>query len=185
MKILVYGSGDFGQVLRGLAEDCGHQFAGFIDDVHPGNSGVIGAFEAACLSHAPAAHAVALAVGYRHFAEREELFAKVRGAGYLLPALVHPEAYVHRSAEVAAGAVVMARAIADRGARLGEACVLWPGANVSHDAVVGRNTFLSPDAVVCGFATVGQRCFVGAGAVIADHCSVPDDAFIKAGSVVS
>ncbi len=183
MRILVYGSGDFGQVLRGLAEDCGHEFAGFIDDLHPGNAGVIGAFDAACRSHAPAAHAVALAVGYRHFAAREELFAKVRGAGYALPALVHPEAYVHRSAEVAAGAVVMARAIADRGARLGESCVLWPGANVSHDSSIGGNSFLSPGAVVCGFAKVGRNCFIGAGAVIADHCSVPDGAFVKAGSV--
>jgi sugar O-acyltransferase (sialic acid O-acetyltransferase NeuD family) len=183
MRILVYGSSDFGRVLRDLAGDCGHEFAGFIDDLHPGNDGVIGNFEAASRSHAPSQHAIAIAVGYKHLEARRALIARVRGAGYALPALVHPEAYVHRSVAVGAGAVVMARAIADRGATLGEGCVLWPGANVSHDASVGGNTFLSPGAIVCGFAKVGGDCFVGAGAVIADHRAVPDGAFVKAGSV--
>jgi len=183
VRILVYGSSDFGAVLKDLAEDCGHEFAGFIDDVHPGNDRVVGNFESACLSHPPARHAIAIAVGYKHLEARRALLAKVRNAGYALPALVHPAAYVHRSVEVGAGAVVMARAIADRAARLGEACVLWPGANVSHDASIGANTFLSPGATICGFAKVGGNCFIGASAVVADHRTVPDGAFVKAGSV--
>jgi sugar O-acyltransferase (sialic acid O-acetyltransferase NeuD family) len=183
VRILVYGASEFGAVVRDLAADCGFEFAGFIDDVHPDRDGVIGDFASACVSHAPAAHAIAIAVGYRHLEARRALAARVRAAGYALPALVHPEAYVHRSAAVGAGAMVMARAIADRAARLGEATVLWPGANVSHDAAIGANTFLSPGATVCGFAVVGAGCFIGAGAVIADHRTVPDGAFVKAGSV--
>ncbi len=34
----------FGQVIQCLVEDCGHEFAGFIDDVYEGE-GVLGPFE--------------------------------------------------------------------------------------------------------------------------------------------
>lgn len=181
----MYGSTEFGAVLRDVLADCGHQFAGFIDDVHPGNPGVVGSFAAARASHLPDAHALVLAIGYKHLEARKRIHAEARAAGYRFPALVHPAAHVHGSVEIGEGAIVMARAIIDRGARVGELCVLWPGANVSHDSVVAANTFLSPGAIVCGFARVGSGCFLGAGSVVADHRSVPDGAFVKAGSVRS
>lgn len=183
MKLLVYGSSDFGAVLRDVLADCGHEFAGFVDDLNPTRAGVLGAFESVRASHAPSAHAMVMAIGYKHLADRARIFAAVRAAGYRLPPLIHPAAHVHATAAVGEGAVVMARAIVDRGARLAEASVLWPGANVSHDSEVGANTFLSPGAIVCGFARVGAGCFIGAGAVVADHRAVPDGSFVKAGSV--
>lgn len=183
MNLLVYGSSAFGAVLRDVLADCGHRFAGFVDDVHPANPGVVGSFAAASASHPPGEYGLVLAIGYNHLEARSRIFAQARAAGYRFATLVHPAAHVHASAKVGEGAVVMARAIVDRAALLGDACVLWPGANVSHDSAVGANTFLSPGAIVCGFACVGSGCFLGAGSVIADHRCVPDGSFVKAGSV--
>ena len=183
MKLLVYGSSEFGAVLRDLVADCGHEFVGYVDDVNPASPGVVGTFEAVCKSHPGAAHGLVLAIGYKHLEARARILASGRAAGYRFPALVHPTAYVHPSATVGEGALVMARAIVNREARLGETCVLWPGVNVSHDSQIGANTFASPSAIVCGYATVGANCFLGAGSVIADHRTVPDGAFIKAGDV--
>lgn len=183
MKLLVYGSRDFGKVLRELAADCGHAFAGFVDDVEPGNPGVVGSFESACASHPSAEHGLVMAIGYKHLEARARILAAARKAGYRFPALVHPAAHVHPTAHVGEGAIVMARAIVDVRARLGEACVLWQGVNVSHDSAIGDNTFLSPGAIVCGLAKVGANCFLGAGSVITDHRTVPDGSFVKAGAV--
>lgn len=182
MKLLVYGSSEFGAVLRDVLADCGHEFAGYIDDVHPANPGVLGSFEQVRTSHPPSSAGLVLAIGYKHLEARRRIFEAARAAGYRFPALVHPAAHVHASAQVGEGAVVMARAIVDRQASVGEACVLWPGVNVSHDSRIGANTFASPSAVVCGFVTVGRDCFLGAGSVIADHRAVPDGSFVKAGS---
>ena len=183
MKLLVYGSSEFGAVLRDVLADCGHEFGGYIDDVNPANPGVLGAFDQVRASHGPASVGIVLAIGYKHLEARLRIYAAARALGYRFPAMVHPAAHVHRSAAVGEGAVVMAGALVDRNARLGEACVLWPGVNVSHDSVVGANTFASPSAVVCGFASVGTSCFLGAGSIIADHRAVPDGSFVKAGSV--
>jgi sugar O-acyltransferase (sialic acid O-acetyltransferase NeuD family) len=183
VKLLVYGSSEFGAVLRDLVADCGHEFAGYVDDVHGHRPDVVGSFEAARKSHPASAHGLVLGVGYKNLAARAKLFQQSRAAGYRFPALVHPGAYVHKSARVGEGAIVMARAIVDRAAVLGDACVLWPGVNVSHDSEIGANTVLSPDAIVCGFVRVGPDSFLGAGCVISDHCTVPGGSFVKAGAV--
>ena len=43
-KILVYGSKGFGQVIKNLAEICGYEFSGFIDDYESSGLGVVGDF---------------------------------------------------------------------------------------------------------------------------------------------
>jgi sugar O-acyltransferase (sialic acid O-acetyltransferase NeuD family) len=181
-KILVYGSREFGQVVRDLAFQCGYAFAGFIDDLNRGD-GILGAWSEVARSHAPASHAVAVAVGYRHLRERRALYERVRSGGYATPALIHPRAYVREPAAVGEGAFIMAGAVVDVGASVGAFAVVWPGVTINHHSRVGANTFVSPNAAVCGYSSVGEDCFIGAGATIVDHQSVPAGSFVKAGSV--
>lgn len=178
MKLLMYGSREFAQTVIELAADCGHEVAGCIDDFASG-AGVLGSFEEVRRSHAPGEYGIALAVGYANLAARWEAWQKLRAAGYAVPALVHPRAYVARSARLADGAMVMAGAVVDVRARIGEASVLWPGACISHDSVVGNNCFVSPNATLCGYVELGEHSFVGAGAAIVDHCAVPQGTRIK------
>lgn len=184
MKLLVYGSGDFGKLARDLVERCGHEFAGFVDDVHA-VEGVLGSFDQVSRRCAPGEFGIVLAIGYNDLGARARVYERIKSAGYPLPALIHPAAYVHSPERIGEGTIVMARAIVDRGARVGEACVLWPGANVSHDSSIGRNCFLSPNCAVCGFVTVGDGCFLGAACVVVDHREVPANTRIKAGQVFS
>ena len=181
-KILVYGSREFGQVVRDLASQCGYAFAGFIDDLNRG-VGILGAWSEVTRSHAPMSHAVAVAVGYRHLRERRALYERVRSQGYATPALIHPRAYVRDPVSVGEGAFIMAGAVVDVGASVGAFAVVWPGATINHHSRVGGNTFVSPNAAVCGHSSVGEDCFIGAGATIVDHQSVPAGSFVKAGSV--
>lgn len=182
--VLVYGSKDFGQVIRDLVAQCGHPFAGFIDDTTDGPE-VLGTYACVRRTHPPGDHAIAIAIGYRHLAARWQVYRRVRADGYATPALIHPRAYVRDPEAIGSGAFIMAGAIVDVGALIEELTVLWPGANVSHHSTIGANTFLSPGAIVCGFARVGYGCFLGAGAVIVDHMEVPPAHFIKAGTVYS
>lgn len=181
-RILVYGSREFGRVVKDLALQCGHQFAGYIDDIDRGSE-ILGPWDAVTGTHPAPGHTLAFAVGYRHLKERRALFMRARAQGYATPALIHPRAYVRDPAAIGAGAFVMAGATVDVGALVGEFAVIWPGACISHDSVVGTNTFVSPNATICGKSTVGDDCFIGAGAVVVDHQSVAAGSFIKAGSV--
>lgn len=181
-KILVYGSLEFGQVVRDLAILCGYSFAGFIDDLNRGD-GVLGAWDEVTRSHAPTSHAVAMAVGYRHMRERRALHERIRAQGYAMPALIHPRAFVREPAAVGEGAIIMAGAIVDMGVRIDALVVVWPSATIIHDCRIGANTFVSPGATICGSTVVGEDCFIGAGATVVDHRNVPAGTFVKAGSV--
>lgn len=176
MHLLIYGSKEFSLTVAELAEDCGHQVAGFIDDFAPN---VLGTFEQVCKSHPPQDYGMAIAIGYTHLEARWKVWNKVRAAGYAAPALIHPRAYVARTASVGEGAMVMAGALVDMRAQVKEIAVLWPGACVSHDCAVGENSFVSPNATLCGYVELGAHSFVGAGAAIVDHCRVPERARIK------
>ncbi len=179
MKILVYGSRMFGAVIRCLVDDCGHEFAGFIDDVHKGE-GVLGSFERTRMTHPPADYGCVNAVGYSNLAARRDVTARIVAAGYSMPVLVHPRAYVSTTSSIGRGTFVMAGALVDCRVTVDDNVVIWPGVCVSHDCRIGGNTFLSPNCTICGDCQVGCDNFVGAGAVIVSHAVVPDGTRIKA-----
>jgi len=180
--ILVYGSQEFGRVVRRLVEDCGRTFQGFVDDWHTGED-VLGRFDAVIEKYRPDRFEFVIAVGYKNLTARWGVYQRVLVAGYRVATLIHPSAYVARSASILDGAMVMAAAAVDVAATLRELAVLWPGAVISHDSEIGENCFVSPNATVCGHCRVGRDSFIGAGAVIVDHVKVPGGAFVKAGSV--
>ncbi len=182
MELLVYGSKDFGRLVRELLVQCGHRFAGFVDDFNRGPD-VIGPYADALTRFPPVTHGMVIAIGYGHLEGRWKAYEKAKRDGYVVPALMHRTAIVHPGSAVGEGAIVMAGANVDAFSRLGDLTVLWPGTVVSHDCEVGRNCFVSPGAVLCGFVKTGKDCFIGAGSVIVDHRELPDGSFVKAGSV--
>ncbi|MBF0526935.1 MAG: acetyltransferase [Deltaproteobacteria bacterium] len=182
MKILVYGSKDFGRIIQHLVSDCGFEFAGFIDDFYPGPD-VVGTYQDVLTNFLPGQFGLINAVGYNYLPERKKITTQILADGYALPRLIHPRSYVAASVQVEEGVIIMAGAIVDVSSHLSRAAVIWPGVVVNHDSVIGENTFLSPNCTICGSVTVGSNCFIGAGAVVTDHVTVPDNFFIKAGCV--
>ena len=178
-KLLVYGSKEFGQVIRDLIPQSGNEFAGFADDVNTG-PGVIGDFSESLARCPPDKFEMVIAIGYRNLQARWAAYQKAKAAGYSFPKLIHPRAYVRNWEAVGDGSIVMAGALVDMNASLEELVVLWPGAVVNHHSSIGRNVFLSPNSTVCGFVEIGADSFVGAGAVITDHVAVPAGSFMLA-----
>lgn len=181
-KILVYGSQEFGQVVKALVRKCKYEFIGFIDDFNTGEE-IIGSYSEVCKSFLPQDFEIVIAIGYRNIKERWDIYQKVFLDGYNVPCLVHPQAVISDSCKIGQGSIIMAGAIVDVNVQLKELVVVWPGGVVNHDSVINANTFLSPNSTVCGFAEIGKDCFLGAGTIVVDHKKVPDGSFIKAGSL--
>ena len=182
-KILIYGSKSFGNTIRHLAAHCGYSFHGYIDDLNPQGSDVVGDFEQVKKSFSSEEYAVAVAIGYRYLKQRSELLSRVWNASYRTPSLIHPSAYVDPSAEIGEGSFIMSNCTIDINVSIGRGVVIWPGAVVCHDSKVCDNVFISPNATLCGKTTVGKESFIGATASIVDHNTVPDGSFVKAGAV--
>jgi sugar O-acyltransferase (sialic acid O-acetyltransferase NeuD family) len=181
MIILVYGCAEFGQVVKNLVQNCGHEFVGFIDDYKEGDG--IYNYDLADPYILREDTGIVIAVGYKDLRTRWAIYQKVKADGYKVPSLIHPKAVVDESAKIGEGAIVMAGAVVDYNAEIKDLAVLWNGVVVNHDSVIGENTFLSPSSTICGCTTIGRDCFIGAGAVVPDHVKVPDGSFVRAGSV--
>ena len=178
-RLIVYGAGDFGQVVKPLAQECGFDVIGFIDDWHSGVD-ILGPSAGLPERFPPSGYQIAFAIGYRYMDARWRAFERLSRLGYEIPALVHPKAVVAVTATIDDGTFVMAGSIVDTRTHLGQLSVVWPGAIINHDAIIGGNTFLSPGCIVCGHSEIGAGSFIGAGAVVVDHVRVPPGAFIKA-----
>jgi UDP-perosamine 4-acetyltransferase len=126
--------------------------------------------------------AAAVAIGSN--AARQRAGENLLAMGYMLPALVHPSAFVSPSATVGCGAVVMARAIVGTLAAIGELAIINTGAVVEHDARIGTAAHIAPRTALAGGVSVGDRALVGIGSAVCPDLSIGDDAVVGAGSAV-
>jgi UDP-perosamine 4-acetyltransferase len=115
---------------------------------------------------------------------RRELYERATGLGLTLLSAVHPSAIISPSAEIGAGATIMAGVIVNASARIGANVILNTGAIVEHDVEVGDHCHVAPGAIVGGGARLGAGSHVGIGAVVRQGQRIGSNVVIGAGAVV-
>ena len=101
------------------------------------------------------------------------------------PSLIHPTAYVSKSATIANGTVVFANSYVGPNSRIGKFCILNTGASVEHDCSIGNQNFFAPGTILAGRVIIGDNCFLGMGSLISDGISIGSDSVIAANSFVN
>lgn len=69
-------------------------------------------------------------------------------AGYELPSLAHPDAYISSSASIGIGTVIKNKAVVQTNVKVGRDCIISAGAVIDHDAEVGDYCHINSGAVV-------------------------------------
>ncbi len=96
---------------------------------------------------------------------RAEWLERLERAGYTLPVLVHPRAYVSPSAALSPGAVVLALAAVGARASVARGAIVNMGAIADHDCVIGACAHLAPGAIVKAGGSVPAQVKVESGRV--------------------
>lgn len=116
MKLLILGAGGHGKVVKEVAESivdssgkCVYEQIEFLDDK---NKEAIGKIEDIEKFVGEFDHAF---VGIGNNKLRGKLINRLERAGYKIPVLIHPTAYVSRSAEIRKGTVIEPKAIVKAG----------------------------------------------------------------------
>jgi len=203
--MIVYGGGGHGKSVVDLVRAIGcHRVTGIVDDgLTPGSLilgiPVLGTSNVLADLHAQGIHFAANGIGgIGNVNIRLQAFEKLVGAGFTLPVLVHPAAWIEPSAKLEPGVQVMAFSYVGPDARIGFGSLINTGACVSHDGRLGRVVNLSPGALLGGNVTienyaqigmhatinlglcVGERSIVGNGATVIAH--VPAGTRVPAGA---
>jgi len=115
---------------------------------------------------------------------RIKLFEAAKKAGFVLPAIISPRAYISKYATVDEGSVVMHDAVINSNANIGKNCIINTKALIEHDSSIEAHCHISTGVIVNGDVTVEKNCFIGSGATIKEAIIIKEDSFIKMGSIV-
>ena len=114
---------------------------------------------------------------------RIKLFNLAKEAGFSLPSIISPRAYVSTYASVGEGTVIMHDAIVNASASVEENCIINTKAIIEHDVVIRKHCHISTGAIVNGEANIGEGTFVGSSSTTKEGIIIKENSFIKAGSV--
>ena len=144
-KLLILGAGSHGQEVREIAESL-HVFQkiDFLDD-DKNKLEVVGTWADFEIFKGTYNSAI-VAVGNEH--TRKLWFAKLSGAGFIIPTLVHPSAIVSQNATLGPGTVICARATISSGVQVGSGCIISAGVILGRDEIIDDWTHISAGGVV-------------------------------------
>lgn len=160
MNLLILGAGGHGRVVAEIAQDCGYDHISFLDDNSPDAIGRIDELERFANQFDNAF------AGIGNNVLREQLILRLEAAGYHVPVLIHPSAYVSRTAKIGKGTVVEPKAIVNAGTVVGLGCIISVGAIVDHNVVVGKCSHINAGSIVKAGAEIKERTKLEAGQVV-------------------
>ena len=161
-RLLILGAGGFGQVVKELAEELGIYYGiAFLDDAAQG-ADVLGKLDDYEKFLGEYTHAI---VAMGNNALRLAWLDKLEQAGYLLPVLRSPFAWVSGSAVVEKG------------------CILLPFAQVGAHAWVERGCILNTGSIVDHNCALEPGCHICLNSVVKNQAKVPSCTKVEAGEV--
>ena len=148
-NLLILGAGEFGHVVKEMAEDIGiFDKIDFLDDFNPLAIGRFDDMEKLKSEYKNAVVALGnaeLRLGY---------IEKLRAAGFQIPAIISPKAYVSKSAKI------------------GYNTIIEPFAVVNTECEIGNGTFICAGAIVNHNVKIGDCCTLQCGSVVPANSNV-------------
>lgn len=159
-SLLIIGAGGHGKVVAEVAAACGYENISFLDDNSTEAIGKINELVGFRNQFGTAF----VGIGNNQF--RDELIKKLTELGFRLPVLIHPTAYVSKTATIAEGTVVEPMATVNTNAVIGKGCIVSVGAIVDHDSVLETCVHVNAGAIVKAGAHVEENRKLEAGEVV-------------------
>ena len=185
-RIGIVGAGDLGQQIAHLALKNGYHVAGFFDDYTSEpvmNMPVLGKF-ADIDQQSNHFDALVLAVGYKHFLERKNLYERLADK-YPFETIIDTSAIIDPTVQIGEGTVIYPNVTIDKDVVIEDNVVLNLSCNICHNTTIGAHSYLAPAVNVAGFVHVGRCVFIGIGATIMDNLSIADNTIIGAQSLAN
>ena len=116
--------------------------------------------------------------------KRKILFNNALAAGFKLPSIVSPKAYLSKYSKVGSGTIVMHHALVNANVQIGSNCIINSGSIIEHDSKILDHCHISTNTCINGGVSIGEGSFLGSGSTTKESLVIPKNSFVKAGSLV-
>lgn len=99
--------------------------------------------------------------------------------------IIHPRAYVSRSAEIGDGTSILAGATVGANAKVGMGCVINCNSCIDHDCVLDDYVHLGVGVHLAGGVVIGRSSVLQAGACAGHEAEIPQDTTWGPGAVLT
>ena len=115
---------------------------------------------------------------------RIKLYDLAINAGFSLPSIVSPNAYISKHSKIGNGTIIMGNVIVNANASIGDNCIINSKALIEHDCLISSHCHISTNAIINGGVTIGSKSFIGSNVTTKNNIIIKENSFIKAGSLV-
>ncbi|MCM1054517.1 MAG: hypothetical protein NC394_03245 [Bacteroides sp.] len=189
MKNIIFGNGDFADILSEKLESQGINIYGYtvnqkwLESESYHEKTVI-AFEELDNEIDPAECNIYIGVIGKHmFQLREQICQLIIDKGYKLPNFISKSAQV-LTKHIGYGNIIMENAVIEAHCKIGNGNIIWPNVVLPHHNEIGDFNNLSPSVSFSGYAKIGNRCFIGNNACLNNRVMIKDRALVGAGVFV-
>lgn len=142
-KLLILGAGQLGYMVQEIAKEmnCFEQIH-FLDDANPAAIAPLSMYEHFVSSYSDAI----VAIGNSEY--QLAWIEKLTSAGFRIPEIISPYAYVSPSAKLLEGVIVEANATVQTEATISSGCIISSGAVVRHNVFLPEGCHVDCNAVV-------------------------------------
>lgn len=143
MNLLILGAGGHGRVVRETAEAMRmYDDIAFLDDHNPDAVGKLDDYKA----FRDRFDAAFVAIGDNEL--RSQWLEKLKLAGYQIPTLIHPRAYVSPLSTIGSGSIVEPLACINTGVVVDEGCIISISAVIDHDSRIGSFSHIDCGVII-------------------------------------
>ena len=111
---------------------------------------------------------------------RINLYKKAIEAGFKMPVITSPHAYVSPRAKIGKGTIIMHGAIVNANAIIGKNCIINTHCIIEHDVIVEDHCHVSTGAILNGKVSLGRGSFIGSGSVVKEKLKIGNNCVVSA-----
>lgn len=187
MDIIVIGASGFALEAAWLADECGHNVIGFLDDA-PEKQGttILGKPVLGNIEHWVKFKDNHFIVAIGSPRTRNSAVKKMQSYGQpMFTSLIHPSVKKSNHIIIGDGTLICAGCILTVNINIGEHCIININSTVGHEVKIGSFSTIAPIVAISGNVTLEEFSEVGTGASIRQGVSIGRGAMLGMGSVLT
>ncbi|MPM74665.1 putative acetyltransferase EpsM [bioreactor metagenome] len=117
--------------------------------------------------------------------KRLQLIEELKAAGYKIPIIIHPRAWVSSYSNIGEGSVILAGAVVNTNSNVGKGCIININSCIDHDSIIEDGVHVCSSAIVRSMCKIGRLSYIGAGSCVTSGLIIKEKFSLQDGIVAN